>query len=121
MNVRRGLFRIWVVSSAVWVIAIGALTVSEIRAVDSYWMYADQRKAAAHQLEDCASLPQEDQPLCDQINRAVVLARAELNGLEADARSQRLYKGGLAAAIPPIALFVLGYIVAWVVRGFRSG
>ena len=140
INFRRGLFRLWIAASVVWLVGAGVYLQGDIRFHVSALMTAEP---ATDAVPDVASSWQ-DSPIVEEapspgkwelraqqierMNRGMSLEelRASLLAVPKDTRtpSQRakdsLTFATSAILLPPIMLFALGWTGLWIVRGFRS-
>ena len=122
INWRRGLFRMWIAASLVWLIGAGALMQKEIRRDVSALMTAEIQapkdtsenpafKGRAHrELERRAA--EQGQTLEKFLNESAARRAAE--------QAQNLTFAASVILLPPILLFALGWAGLWIVRGFRS-
>ena len=115
MNIKRGLFRLWIVFSVPWVVVGGALIwkdLSNQSAGNPENPYYDiQREGEV--ADKCKS---------DPPTTACIRARLELLGHPAKMHSadKDLSIRILGIFGPPVALLVLGLTGFWVIRGFRN-
>jgi len=139
INFRRGLFRIWIVASVVWLVGGGAVWQKEIRRDVSTLMTAEP---ATDAVPDVASSWQ-DSPIVEEVpspgkwelraqqiermNRGMSLEelRASLVGPKDTRTPSRRAQDSLTFAasvilLPPIFAFALGWAGLWILRGFRS-
>ena len=115
MNVRRGLFRAWIVASVIWVLICTAGWYA--------WTYDDWGKLKT--ARECntpdpsvigtpkALEARNKKPWCADIDLFADLT------LEAEIREISL-RFGIAALLVPTSLLALGLSIAWVRRGFRQ-
>ncbi len=103
MNIRRGFFRLWLVASAFWVIAV-------IATFSGYTIWnniadgwkAQREEAAIEPVNNFRFIPGE---IIERIDR----------GREAETQAQWL---GKFAIIPPLVLLSIGAAVGWAFSGF---
>ena len=115
----RGFFRLWVVVSIAWAIAIAFLTYESFPPTDAPWLRADI---------DGASLSRSEIEAAKQeawnASKADVAARyqAFLDTLDAEIRDRRFnaaMNGFLALISLPAALLIGGLLIRWILIGFR--
>lgn len=113
----RGLFRLWLVASIVWVCAVGAVTWSTLpKVLPPFDQLPDQSKLVTDpnllaQLND-PKLQAPKPPFDPSKPYDVVVTAAERNAL--------LFRAGQIAFIPPVLLLVVGAALGWAVKGFRG-
>lgn len=103
MSWARGLFRLWIVLSVVWIGGAGiasAMMWNEAQFARSQW--------EKHQKECGTEQNPKPGPWCDF---RPVVSRPDPN-------ANWFYVG--LPVVPPILLFALGWTTLWVVRGFRT-
>ena len=133
INWRRGLFRLWIAASFVWLIIAGAFVQEGIRRDVSTLM--TDRSAELRPVTDPALTPPADAELSvvDELLSGKSAIRSEFADLRArilagteDTRtpSQRaqdeLTISASVLLLPPILTFALGWAGLWILRGFRS-
>ena len=99
MRVARGMLRLWLVLSVLWIGSIGAVT----------WLYFPVEDASGKATgcapsippDICAELMKDDPPIVRVM------------------RSEHLWWGVSFALIPPMFLLALGASLGWAFRGFR--
>ena len=117
MNYRRGLFRLWVILTVLWV---GGIAIS-------VWQYAsaEYRSIADYQAAYAKMGPWErhrDPVSLAQMNDREMIARYDyLKGDRAPEfnPSPWLVEGAGVALLPPLALLALGTVLGWAFSGFR--
>ncbi len=149
MNWRRGLFRLWLAASFLWLVGVGALLQEETRRdVSILWAFRD----VTEEILEAATSPEKDllaespPPPIDLAERSLnppppidwveelrkleepdISPCEELNIRRLIARytPHKAAKNGLVVAafvllLPPILAFALGWAGLWILRGFRS-
>jgi hypothetical protein len=103
MNWSRGLFRLWLVASILWVALVAAISWQDVR---GYF----ELRSAAQRLGPSATDP----------STTTEIARAELMVLrQLDAKwSSVVFAVGTGAGVP-VVIFLIGAGVLWAFRGFR--
>lgn len=113
LNWRRGLIRLWVILALPWIVATVALRWEHV--ADAFESLRLARSVDMAQT-DCG-------PGIDAAQRSLCELKAQLR--EQTARNVARARQDLSDAVlwiagPPVLLLILGGILAWVVRGFRS-
>jgi len=129
---RRGLFRLWIVASFVWLVSAGALFQKEIRRdVSVLTTEAPQVAGTAgpkwYEQDAIVSQAERDEYLSHipALPPGYVLDNPpwEDSGIQAD-RAQgaqdNLMLSAIVLLLPPILAFALGWAGLWIMRGFRS-
>jgi hypothetical protein len=120
LNLRRGLFRMWVVASILWVVGatIGAYFLFE----EDIAVLRNERSAPPEWIRCTEKTDDAFRPLCDLQNevRETIrkLDREQFIERRKVARLNILWAGLLIAG-PPILAFLLVGAFFWVIRGFR--
>jgi hypothetical protein len=117
LNIRRGLLRLWIVISIIWILFIGISSWTQLSEifVPVETPAGPGTVALAPGPYACWATRHPDEPY------AFVAGPTGPTSL-ADAWRQCVayqMRTPLKALGPPIALLVFGYVVAWVIRGFR--
>jgi len=110
MNLRRGLFRIWIVFAVLWVASIGWVEVPMWRSDFNIWGTHPTSETDAPSRCDSEQNPQ----LCRTLMQtAATLAK--------ETRQSQPAPFDLIATLfgPPLGLMVVAGIVRWIGRGFR--
>ena len=131
-NWRRGLFRLWIAASFVWLVGAGAFLQEDIRREFSVLMTAkvyneeDARRLAAYvmcQRQARSKSGQEASSASPGSWKAAPLVcefpRASLGPLRQRAQGDLIIFASVLL-LPPILLFALGWAGLWIMRGFRS-
>ena len=121
INWRRGLFRIWIAASLVWLIGAGALMQKEIRRDVSALMTAEIQapKRTSESRPKTRSLIELERRAAEQgqtLEKFLIESAAQ----QAAEQAQNLTFAASVILLPPILLFALGWAGLWIVRGFRS-
>jgi hypothetical protein len=103
-RIGRGLFRLWVVASVVWVCTVGAVTWSIMPEKKPPF---DPSKPYEEFVPDSAPEPPSKPGMFDDLVRD-----AERNTVVQHAAE--------TALIPPVLVLVLGVALGWAVKGFRA-
>jgi hypothetical protein len=139
MNIRRGLFRLWIVVSAVWVLGIGilwyqysfAFRQTQIANIDECGKSYPPVPAPATALVRFNAMlnAQEHHPNCVPDVETVSFAdflvmhepdrEAVRQRFENAMRSEAQHAVAIGAGVPA-GLLAFGLIVGWIVRGFRK-
>jgi hypothetical protein len=146
MNWRRGLFRLWLAVSALWLIIVAVLFYPQ--AVSPYiepraYILTDDLKffeldnvsdsedrdfKAAYQTEvefpNKVTLFAKDdtpKPVLDTQSKSFYEQHVKPREVElATARWQSLERASATGLLPPLALLLLGLVIGWIVSGFKS-
>lgn len=134
MNIRRGLFRLWVVFSALFVIGVGSNTFDDIRnefkreaerAQTEPLPFKQQQKPAEYNYAEellNPPPPQQQKPAENRSSEPKPRARwqdAPIIEENTEPAPWRLLSGTLAFAVGvPLALLALGSVLVWVAAGF---
>ena len=104
MNYRRGLLRLWLLASVLWIALVGWLYVSEITiALQSSPVVAEAKPPGA-----ASSMTKEDNPFLS-------MKRSRY-----DKKPESMLPGiARAAFLPPLLLLALGVMFGWALRGFK--
>ena len=122
VNVTRGLFRLWIVLSTVWVVGIGALIWKDVFPSFQKLKIAGDHFGVVHV---CARIERTNEQVLAWISNFDVAQLKSLPEgfcLDYDKKpsiNERFTKASFAFA-PPFALLLLGIVLAWVARGFRA-
>ena len=131
INWRRGLFRLWIAASLVWLLGAGAVMQKEIRS-EVFWLTGDAGEEVVPQHwtfdEVMTALRAADEAgnVEDARRLAVIAARLRVEplltqvGWARESAQERLIVLMIVLWLPPILLFALGWTGLWIVRGFRS-
>jgi hypothetical protein len=118
MNFRRGLFRLWVILTVLWVAGITFLSGPGV--------FGEFRQAAAEQAERTRVLQaMSDEELMALLAQSQAEAQANpakpVQGTSVRALNPwgSLGRTGAVALLPPLALLALGAALGWAVSGFR--
>ena len=111
MRITRGLFRLWVVASVLWMLFVGVMTWQT-------WPVVLKASSETVVLENGYAKPPFDpsKPFTDDTGQMWANARALFEAERRDA----VVKGASIAIAPPLVVFILGMALLWVVRGFRT-
>src|SRR5205809_7133465 len=146
MNWRRGLFRLWLVVSALWLIAVVVFFYSQVvspyiepRAyiltddlkffeLDNVSDSEDRDFKAAYQTEiefpNKVTLFAKDdtpKPVLDTQSKSFYEQHVKPREAElTTARRQSLERASATGVLPPLALLLLGLVIGWIVSGFKS-
>ena len=122
INWRRGLFRIWIAASFVWLVGAGAVWQKDIRQDVSRLMTAEIQTVTDPTTlmpweRNWEEAPRVGETVYDRLQARLIR--------EEWARRVRAAPGKLMVAasvllLPPILAFALGWAGLWIVRGFRS-
>lgn len=130
MNWKRGLFRLWVIAAAAWLLAVGVVT----GLPHALWVYWDFRDVPAGMAADAradyvehgpwekyapnteASAP-DTPPLPKGVIRAVAVRELGRRLSLADQAVNEFLWAGLA---PPLVVLAVGAGLRWALRGFRN-
>jgi hypothetical protein len=105
MKWQRGLFRLWLVLSVCWIVAVGAFTWATLPADEEVAGWArDDSKALP-------PLPPGSKPQFDPSLPYVIVRSAE--------RVERIKSAAVLALAPPSIILVLGAAFSWAIQGFR--
>lgn len=122
MDIRRGLIRVWIVLSVVWVLGCGWRAVeSQPSIVDPAKEHAKRAAEWAERAEECKRKPEQSLwcRLAGEFTSPYVPPTLE------EQREQRLrvwyhYGRWLGVGIAgPLGVLLAGYVVGWIMRGFR--
>jgi hypothetical protein len=103
LRIARGLFRLWLVSSVLWVCIVGGLTWWRLPTQEVIiWDPFDPPKGSGFDPDKW--LREKDKEEAERVAQ--------------ERRTALTFAGGLAFA-PPAFLLVLGWALVWAVRGFR--
>jgi len=120
LNLRRGLFRIWVVASILWI--VGATIGEYLLFEEDIAVLRSERSVPPEWIRCTEKTDDAFRPLCDLQNevRETIrkLDRPQFAERQQEARSNILLAGLLIAG-PPILVFLLVGAASWVIRGFR--
>lgn len=138
MNWRRGLFRLWITLSCVWVIAVGSITLSS-----DYQQFRNDpwREFAQHDREACGKLPKlpegyhcdpavANRSLCEKIEPGPWCEfwpeTTDDRVSDVIKRRENILLGKIVGHLVfilgvPLMVLALSAVGRWVVRGFRSG
>jgi hypothetical protein len=138
MRINRGLFRLWVVASVLWIASVGVITwknwpvddwvpVWAVEDEDITWdkPASDTRAHDEHNstLPDAPWVkPAPRKPRFDP-SKPFTIGKQTYANSEAFVAAERrdaLVNGTGIAFAPPLVAFILGMSLIWVVRGFRS-
>ena len=147
MNLRRGLFRLWLVASVCWMIAIALLTdpFEQIQALrvgspivtdeetgerlvyDSqtgYWLPTTAMASGSERMLQFRKEYPEYNDLNDEELASRIMAKAlkiRVTAARDNLRaSQRLEGFFLYSIVPPATAFLLGLALLWIISGFRK-
>lgn len=141
MNWARGLFRLWIVLSALWIAAAILLewlpdaewyadqvqrvdlTASDVTATEnadgSYTVEADGRsyiiEITGGTLADTAARHRMLESVAQEFNEDAKQANADLQ----ERRRRAQWSAARLALLPPLFIFILGGSLVWALRGFR--
>ena len=124
MNLHRGLFRVWIIASFVWLVSAGALLQKDIRR-DVSTLMADrpaeitQNKTLPTPLTPPPGFVLENPSEIDKL-RASLLAGTEDTRTPSQRAQNNLMLSAGVLLLPPILAFALGWAGLWIMRGFRS-
>ena len=112
MRILRGLFRLWVVASVIWMLSVGVMTWLT-------WPVEPKASSETVVLENGYAKPPFDpsKPFTDV---ATGQMWANARALFEAERRDAVVKGASIAIAPPLVVFILGMALLWVVRGFRT-
>lgn len=122
MNIRRGLFRLWLVGSSLWAVAIGLITLNtwphDVCVDPLAWSRAqpiDPCIAASSPSGFDPSPPQLDRNGLPQFdpNRPYIVEKAS-------ERRNVVVNASIVALVPPATFLIIGSALLWAFRGFRS-
>jgi hypothetical protein len=124
VNVRRGLFRIWVVISALWIGSICLIYRAEIANI----FVADEPPQGQGAIVlapgpyACWALRNSDNPFAWDSSPRHGPGPPDFMDLAGAWQDCLAYKMAIPALalLPPIILIVLGYVVTWILRGFTE-
>ncbi len=137
MNFRRGLFRLWIVASFVWLVSNGVVLQKDIRrdvatlrqpvlSVQLIPLEPPAAKGVVRKLqpdEELRAQTEMDERRA-RLRRLQEELRVQTETDELRARVQLAQSNLMLAAsillLPPILAFALGWAGLWIVRGFRS-
>jgi hypothetical protein len=114
MNVRRGLFRLWIVGAVIFAIAVSCVSYGEIKA-------EFETAAATSKLGPMLNEPQKDVEAGS--TDVTKLSNAELIELYKKSQPNPWAKVGVVAAIAfgiPLAVLILGASLVWAFSGFAA-
>jgi hypothetical protein len=114
MNVRRGLFRLWIVGAVIFVIGVSCVSFGEIKT-------EFDTAAATSRLGRMLNEPQKDAEAGS--TDVTKLSNAELIELYKKSQPNPWAKVGAAAAIAfgvPLAVLIVGASLVWAFAGFRG-
>jgi hypothetical protein len=118
-NVTRGLFRLWIVVSVLWVIGAGSVVWWDYRASNAVLSQkcADPDWAFNPRTKECfpTFVRRLDEEPYD-VDAYLREAREEVQRMAV----QNLGYGALATLLPPIIVLIVGASLVWAIRGFRS-
>lgn len=118
MKWRRGLFRLWIVLSVCWVVAISALTWSTLPTDE--WVPGWARNEST----DLPNKPPKQETPADLWPGTPVKPQFNPNEpYEVDKSGERMEhirKAAVLAFVPPTIIVVLGGALAWAIRGFQA-
>jgi hypothetical protein len=110
LRVARGLFRLWLVLSVLWIGGVGLVTWRALPdprpPLESFLEHPERNPPPAGYVIDPPSSP--------QFNPDEFLAFKA-----AEERRSAIWQGGLLAFLPPAFVLVLGSALVWAFRGFR--
>lgn len=120
MNLRRGLFRIWLVLTFCWVIGVAAVSLSSIIDV---WRSADVAAIEAAERSDRfrESIGEAETGELSREDEELVLRVLEMRtGARITRRNELIWFWIAVAGVPPAAALALGLALLWSAAGFRS-
>jgi len=117
MNWARGLFRLWLVLSMLWISAMG-ITLRPDQALSDYREHVAKAQEVAPKVADLMDL--ESPTLEQEQNRTVLLAVLRAHDDKAERSKRNLLTFITFSLIPSIAILVTGGGLYWAVRGFRQ-
>src|SRR5215472_4479207 len=150
MNWKRGLFRLWVAVSAVWLVIVAVFSYGQIVSPDiqPHTYVLLNANSDIHEFnifyDTGFQLPSDfklaEQTRIDFPNNVILFAANNIPSDVLKTRSQSFYEQyvkprdtelatarwhtlGFASAVgllPPLALILFGLVIGWIVRGFRS-
>ena len=124
INLHRGLFRLWVVASLVWLVIVGVSVQDEIRR-DVSTLTTESRRPPRNLLagqerqslrkEELSELPAGFVPVSPKGQVAPIPFR-----FSTTQRAQRNLVAAVSGLLlPPILAFALGWAALWIMKGFR--
>jgi hypothetical protein len=123
MSIRRGLLRLWLVSSIAWITVVGfhayTLWESGMGLLAAYQPEKHPSKA------ELAAMLRDNSALHDDSAQAIYDRLKNLERLEAFERSQRNARDLVASNLrwgfgPPLAMLIIGGSLGWAFAGFRN-
>jgi len=114
MNWKRGLLRVWIALSIVWVISVFAMNWKNIAEANS--AYLEDLQEAQSVLETAEQRHNGD---LTSAARNRVLMRFQLADRRQALRNELVRETTSMALIPPLIVIVLNFIVGWIASGFR--
>ena len=118
LRVARGLFRLWLVLSVLWIGAVGIVVWHE-----KNWMFKpDGLILVPGSTADICSTAKDEQQCFDLLRAAGKNPYTALDELDRDRSEQRrktIQFVSTVALVPPAFVLALGSALLWAVRGFR--
>jgi hypothetical protein len=100
LRVARGLFRLWLVLSVLWIGGVGFVT---------WWT------VPIASFDNHAAVMRQELPSIEEANRAIEADRRAHNAL----LKEHLSRASVFAIAPPAFVLALGAALIWAIRGFR--
>jgi hypothetical protein len=110
LNYRRGLFRLWVILSVLWIAGVGLVSGSDVYLEFRKVAALDAARSRLREAEARPGEPLKPDELPPEANPFL--------GFELDPWSS-LRRTGAVALLPPLALLALGAALGWVFSGFQ--
>lgn len=117
MNWSRGLLRLWVVGSVIWVVVFGTLGRID-KTIHSYWRVERGVSVVQNLLSSTSSETVQIKSGAFKPRSVVEADLSKLRSARAQRRQDLLAKLGWTA-LPPLGFLVLGYLLYWAISGFR--
>jgi hypothetical protein len=106
MNWKRGLFRLWLLAAICWAVPVGILVWDQLGAHRPLTEMVDEQEA--FKVKEARAVGYSDTEIASYLNLYIPPD----------------WHGRVSAVIaivgPPVAMFLLGYALLWIGRGFRS-
>lgn len=137
-NLKRGLFRLWIVVSALWLLAGGSFTFITWKEVSSIKVQTEMNNASREKrVAELKAMPPNERERIgetlyevtlensDKSTHTVVLSAKMLRETQElenslNGSKQRLKETLLLTVVPPLALLGLGASLLWAFSGFKS-
>ncbi len=117
INWRRGLMRLWIAASIVWLVAAGAVLQKDIRQ-DVSTLQRDASWLMEAEIAQSKTLPMS--PSDEEAPKLRPLRPSDFPLKSTSLAQDRLMLSAIVVFLPPILAFALGRAGLWIMSGFRS-